>query len=67
MYKLLNYMFGWDYIAWNNYCDSGIARVHKAVDGRVWYWRYKITNVMDEVKTTDQVMWLTCHPDKYLP
>lgn len=31
MYKLLNKLFGWDYIQWKNTVDSGIARIH--VDG----------------------------------
>jgi hypothetical protein len=67
MYKLLNLLFGWDYIAWYNPADSGIARVH--VDGmhRVWYWRYKTTRVADIIKAPERVIWLTCPSTKYFP
>lgn len=65
-YKLLNFIFGWDYIQWRNMVDNGIARVMKLPDGRVVYWRYKITNVMDEIISPNQVFWLTCKPSKYL-
>lgn len=32
MYRLLNWMFGWDYILWRNSCDGGISRIRQ--DGR---------------------------------
>jgi hypothetical protein len=41
MYRLLNRLFGWDYIAWRNTCDQGIARIHKDGNGVLFYWRYK--------------------------
>lgn len=67
MYRLLNYFFGWDYIAWRNSADSGIARIQ--VDGRgvLFYWRYKITHVADAIKDPKDVLWLTCPPEKYFP
>jgi len=65
MYKLKNFLFGWDYIQWRNSCDQGIARVHAGPDGKIWYWRYRITSVIDTIKHPDQVIWLTCHPSKY--
>ena len=67
MYKLLNLLFGWDYIAWKNSADQGISRV--LVDGRgvVFYWRYKVTNVADIISDPNSVLWLTCPPDKYFP
>ncbi len=65
MYRIWNYLFGWDYVLWRNSADSGLARVRKSGDNKVWYWRYKITNVFDEVKSPEQVIWLTCHPCKY--
>jgi len=65
MYKLWNFLFGWDYIYWWNSCDQGVARVHKALDNSIWYWRYKVTFLQDKVKTPSQVRWLTCHPSKY--
>lgn len=65
-YKLLNLLFGWDYIQWQNSADEGIARIHIDGNKRIFYWRYKMTNVIDEIKTPSQVFWLTCSPDKYL-
>lgn len=35
MYKLLNYLFGWDYIAWDNTVARGVARVFTTPDGDV--------------------------------
>ena len=65
LYALLHLLFGWDYIAWSNCIDDGVARVHKDGSGRVWYWRYRITKVADEIREPKQVLWLTCHPSKY--
>lgn len=66
MYKLWNYLFGWDYVIWENSAAQGIARVKVLPDGTLGYWRYKITNVFDEIKEPKQVKWLTCKPDKYI-
>ena len=66
MYKLKKRLFGWDYISWKNSADNGVARVMKMPDGTVGYWRYKSTSVFDRIKTKDQVVWLTCKPEKYL-
>lgn len=67
MYKLYKYLFGWDYIHWSDSADQGVARVHKTLDGNVWYWRYKITSIVDEIKSPDEVIWLTCSSLKYFP
>jgi hypothetical protein len=66
MYKILNKLFGWDYVFWRNSVDSGIARIRKAPDGKVWYWRYWSIDLMDIVAEPKQVTWLTCLPEKYL-
>lgn len=65
MIHLFNKLFGWDYIHWTNSCDQGNARVHKSPDGKVWYYRYKITCIIDVINEPDDVIWLTCHPNKY--
>lgn len=65
MYKLKKLLFGWDYIAWENSADRGIARVIKLPDGRVVYWRYRATYCMDEITNKKQVYWLTCSPSKF--
>jgi hypothetical protein len=66
MYKLLNTLFGWDYIAWRNSAAQGIARVYKLPDGTTFYWRYKCTKVLDVILTPGQVIWLTCDSTKYI-
>lgn len=67
IYKLLHKLFGWDYVAWQNSASQGIARVHVSADGIVWYWRYKSTQLPDQILRPQQVLWLTCHPAKYFP
>lgn len=66
LYKLLNRLFGWDYIQWANTCAGGVARVHHAGGGKVFYWRYKSTGSADIIRKADQVIWLTCEPSKYI-
>jgi len=65
MHKLLNYLFGWDYIYWSNTAASGIARVFVSKDNRVYYYRYKSICLIDEIRELEQVIWLTCKPEKY--
>jgi len=67
MYKILNKLFGWDYILWQNCASQGIARIHVSPEGKIWYWRYKNIKVADIIlHPRDVKLWLTCHPDKYL-
>ena len=65
IYNILHLLFGWDYIQWRNSVDQGIARVRVDGMGRVWYWRYRITRVADVIARPEQVLWLTCQPNKY--
>ena len=65
MWKLLSYLLGWDYIYWDNFAASGIARVRLDALGNPYYFRYKAINCIDKIKAPEQVIWLTCHPDKY--
>lgn len=65
-YKLLNELFGWDYIQWDNGFGSGIARVHKGKDDVPWFWQYKCTKCAKRIHYAESVIWLTCHPDKYM-
>lgn len=64
-YKLLNKIFGWDYIQWRNPADQGIARVYRGFNGEVYYWRYKLTKLIDKIKKAEDVVWLTCEPNKF--
>lgn len=65
MYKFLNWFFGWDYIYWENSCDHGVARVRLMPNGTVFFYRYNVTQLIDTIKSADQVLWLTCFPNKY--
>lgn len=67
MYRLLHWLFGWDYIVWRNDWHSGISRVQIDGMGRVWYWRYRSTALADTITDPSTVMWLTCEPRKYFP
>jgi len=64
-YKILNRLFGWDYVYWKNLVDQGVARVIVLPSGELAYWRYKNSEILDVIKSPDQVIWLTCTPDKY--
>lgn len=68
IYKILNAIFGWDYILWKNSADSGISRVHKekGENAKVYYWRYKLGNKIDLIDSSNDVIWLTCDSNKYL-
>lgn len=63
IYRLLNKLFGWDYIYWSNSCDSGTARVFKSPEGSAYYWRYRFA--AHKILSRDSVIWLTCHPAEY--
>ena len=65
-YKIFNFLFDWDYIYWKNSADKGIERVYKTNDNTVYYYRYKLTTVIDIISDKSQVIWLTCMPEKYL-
>ena len=65
LYRLKHLIFGWDYIAWKNTADYGVARVQKDGAGVVWYWRYRNTKCLGRIDTPEQVVWLTCSPSKY--
>ena len=65
MYKIKHFLFGWDYIQWRNTADQGIARVIKLPDGRIVYWKYKSTQLLDEITDRTKVYWLTCKPSKF--
>jgi len=67
MYKILNYLFGWDYITWKNHFGQGIARVHIDKNGNIFYWRYKSIKVADPIINANNHLWLTCDPIKYFP
>jgi hypothetical protein len=65
IYNILHLLFGWDYIHWSHAADRGIARVRVDGLGRVWYWRYRSIKLADLIAKPEQVLWLTCAPNKY--
>jgi len=81
MWKIYHFLFGWDYVCWKNSADSGVARVHVDYEGRPFYWRYKLTKLIDLIpspytpsgapnenkKRWLDIVWLTCSPTKYFP
>lgn len=64
MYKLLNKLFGWDYVRWQNYSDACVTRVRLDAWGRPYciYGNFVTIRITDSNKFT----WLTCKPEKYL-
>lgn len=67
MHKFFHLLFGWDYIYWSNCTDQGVARIYKSPDGKIYYYRYKATGVLDIVEKPAQVLWLTCPASKFFP
>lgn len=65
IWRTLHWIFGWDYVMWQNIADHGVARVRVNPEGRIFYWRYRNIGVLDEIKDRNQVFWLTCKSDKY--
>ena len=66
MWKLYHKLFGWDYVQWRNFADQGVARVYLDGTGNAYYWRYSHTRLLDVIARPEQVVWLTCHPGKYM-
>lgn len=65
IWKLCNFLFGWDYIVWHNSADQGIARVRVDHNGNLYYWRYKSSKIADPITKVGNHLWLTCSPEKY--
>lgn len=65
MWRLYNWLFGWDYITWSNSADQGVARVRRDKNGNLYYWRYCNTKLPDPIKNARNHLWLTCKPEKY--
>jgi len=70
MWKILNNLFGWDYIVWENSCDGGVARIRVSADGNPYFWQYGkyAIPLFNPKKGYLQITcWLTCSPEKYIP
>ena len=66
IYKILHYLFGWDYVYWKYayYCvHTGISRIRFDAEGKIYFWR---DDEIIHIKNKEDVVWLTCKPEKYL-
>jgi len=71
MYKLLNYIFGWDYIIWENCLYKGVARIRTLPNGDHYFLVYgAISNYVPLTENQENdawvIAWLTCDKNKYL-
>ena len=70
-YKILNYLFGWDYILWQDCLYKGVSKIRQLPNGDYYFLKYGsincFTRIPKENKETNKVIaWLTCNKDKYL-
>jgi hypothetical protein len=63
MYKLKNFLFGYDYV----YCKStlNISKVRTLPDGTVYFYDYPFIKSIQVIDNPNNVLWLTCLPSKY--
>lgn len=66
MWKILNYLFGWDYISWSNSMFSGVERIMLDGNGDAFFFQYNSTNLPVRITKAEDHLWLTCKPSKYL-
>lgn len=76
MYKLWNWLFGWDYIeyaipcrvdTWNQFTAYGRARVIYASDNRLFFKAViDGDEVTREIHKSTEVIWLTCEPPMHI-
>lgn len=65
-YKLMNYLFKWDYILWENCLYKGVSRVRFLPDGELYYLEYGTYGTFNLIKGNKEVkQWLTCSKEKY--
>lgn len=70
MYKLLNKLFGWDYLYWQNSAAQGVSRVRVSPDGYVYFIRYKnykLYDIIGHPNCPRTILYLTCSAEKYEP
>lgn len=67
MYKILNKLFGWDYVYWKIAwpCYNGISRIHMDGEGQPYYEDYG-TMERPYGNPKVKIIWLTCKPEKYI-
>jgi hypothetical protein len=40
LYRIFNRIFGWQYVYWEDSCDSEIRRIHFLPNGRAGFFKY---------------------------
>ena len=64
IWKLMNKLFGYDYVYWRNTAAQGVSRVRTDFYDKPYYiWA---CGVRVRIENKKEVMWLTCKADKYL-
>lgn len=71
LYKLWNYLFGWDYILWRNTMYGGISRIRELPNGDFYFLTYGDPTLLNNITTgigNGEVIqeWLTCCKSKYI-
>ena len=67
MYKILNKLFGWDYVFWKHHAGThGISRIITLPDGNYYICRYGYAydDLNNQYELT--LTYLTCDPSKYI-
>ena len=65
MWRLWHKLFGWDYVYWELISMSGISRVRVDPGGAAYF---RILGLIIRVTdpSLDDILFLTCSPEKYL-
>lgn len=71
LYQIFNYLFGWDYILWQDACYKGVSKIRILPNGKPYYLKYGSVRCFeyiteDNCGSTIVGAWLTCEPSKYL-
>jgi len=63
MYRILNKIFGWDYIYVPHDEFPSVFRIKRNPDGIIYYER--VTGEIFIIECFDEFLYLTCRKDKY--
>lgn len=71
MYRILNYLFGWDYVTWEDCLYKGVSRVRVLPNGKPYFLKYGSNSNFEYITkenngSTVIHAWMTCDPSKYI-
>ena len=71
MHRILNYLFGWDYVTWQDCLYKGIDKVRVLPNGKPYFLKYgsssNFTYITKENNGSTVIhAWMTCDPGKYI-